>query len=127
MNEPLQPGSRPPADHSVELQGGYGHRPRSSRSSAERGRSAFIPMLILLVGMVGWSSFQLHHLGLESDAMSATRTNQEPQIQQAQRIRQSLESLASETKKLADSGNANAKTVVEELRKRGVTINAAAK
>jgi hypothetical protein len=31
--------------------------------------------------------------------------------------------LALETQKLADAGNPNARTVVDELRKRGITIN----
>jgi len=45
------------------------------------------------------------------------------QVEQAQKVRQTLDRLASETQRLADGGNANARLVVEELRKRGVTIN----
>jgi hypothetical protein len=44
-------------------------------------------------------------------------------VQQAQRVRQTLDALASETKKLADAGNPNAKIVIDELAKRGITVN----
>lgn len=87
--------------------------------------SPFAPLLILLLGMIAWSGFQLHHLVLESGSLDAARAGQEAQVQQAQRVRQALEAVANETRKLADAGNPNARTVVEELRKRGVTINAA--
>lgn len=83
-------------------------------------------MLILMLGMVAWSGFQLQHLTTEADALATARAGQEAQVQQAAKVRQALEAVAQETRKLADAGNANAKVVVEELRKRGVTINAAA-
>lgn len=39
------------------------------------------------------------------------------------KVRATLDALALETRKLADAGNANARVVVDELRKRGITIN----
>ncbi len=102
------------------------HSHRGSRSRQPTGMSPFAPLLILLLGMVAWSGFQFQHLLLESDALAAARAGQEPQVQQAAKVRQALEAVAQETRKLADGGNANAKVVVEELRKRGVTINPAA-
>lgn len=109
-------------EQTVELQGQYSRRHRSGRAP-DNGSSPFVPLLILLLGMLAWSGFQLHHLGLEADALLVARNGQESQFQQAQRTRQALENLATETRKLADAGNASAKVVVEELRKRGVTIN----
>jgi hypothetical protein len=113
--------NRPP--HDSELGQAYGRR--SSRQRASSGLSPFAPMLILLLGMVAWSGFQLQHLMTEADALAAARAGQETQVQQAQKVRQALDAVANETRKLADAGNANARTVVDELRKRGVTINPA--
>jgi len=115
------------AHQAVDPADGSGHYgQRRSRPRPVQGSSPFVPMLIFLLGMVAWSGFQLHQLSLEFDALGAARGSQETQLQQAQRVRQALESVANETRKLADAGNANAKSVVDELRKRGVTINPAA-
>jgi len=56
------------------------------------------------------------------DALSV-RANQETTYQQAVKLRAQLDSIAAKTQILADQGNAGAKTIVEELQKRGVTIN----
>ena len=89
----------------------------------ETRRSPFLPLLILMGSLAVWTGFQTYHLTTERSALATLRANQEAQVQQAQRVRQSLDQLATETQKLADAGNANARVVVEELRKRGVTIN----
>ena len=47
-------------------------------------------------------------------------------VDSAAKLRASLDALASDTQRLADAGNASAALLVAELRKRGVTINAAA-
>lgn len=123
MSDATASAAHQPVDPAVGP-GHYGHR--SGRSRPVKGSSPFVPMLIFLLGMVAWSGFQLYQLSLESDALATARGSQETALQQAQRVRQALESVANETRKLADAGNANAKTVVDELRKRGVTINPAA-
>jgi hypothetical protein len=46
-------------------------------------------------------------------------------VDNAGRLRASLDGLAADTQRLADAGNASAALLVTELRKRGVTINAA--
>lgn len=89
----------------------------------EERRSPFLPLLILMGSIAVWTGFQSYHLTTERSGLAALRANQDGQVQQAQRVRQSLDQLATETQKLADAGNANARVVVEELRKRGVTIN----
>lgn len=89
----------------------------------QRGETAFAPLLILMLALATWTGFQTYQLLREKQALAALRTNQEPTIQQAQKVRQTLDQLATETQKLADAGNPNARLVVEELRKRGVTIN----
>ena len=49
--------------------------------------------------------------------------DQEQVVQNAAKMRAQLDALAAETQRLADQGNPNAKLLVEELRKRGITIN----
>lgn len=87
------------------------------------GYSPFVPLLIVLISAVGWSSFQYYQLQAEGTALKAAQANQDAAVQQAQRVRQTLDALAAQTKRLADSGNPNAKTVVDELGRRGITIN----
>jgi hypothetical protein len=94
-----------------------------SNVSTHTHRSAFLPLLILMLALAAWTGYQTFQLSREREALATLRANQEQPLLQAQRVRQTLDQLATETQKLADAGNANARTVVEELRKRGVTIN----
>ncbi len=93
------------------------------RPSEDRGPSAFIPVLILTASLAVWTGFQTYQFLKERDGLSVLRANQEVPLQQAQKVRQTLDQLATETQKLAEGGNPNARLVVDELRKRGVTIN----
>ena len=86
-------------------------------------RSPFIPLLILFLATAAWSGFQFRQLQLEKATLTTLRTNQEELVQQAEKVRSTLDRLALETQKLADAGNPSARIVVDELRRRGVTIN----
>ena len=79
--------------------------------------------MVFFVAATAWSGFQWYQLQLESETLTALRGNQASQLQQAQKVRATLDAMAQETQRLADTGNANARLVVEELRKRGITIN----
>lgn len=92
---------------------------------AAQGYNPFVPLLILFLTAAVWSGFQAYQLRQEHVALTTTRGNQEAPLQQAQRVRQNLDALAAQTKRLADAGNANARLVVDELARRGVTINPA--
>jgi hypothetical protein len=93
------------------------------KAEAAHGRSVFIPATVFFLAWFIWAAFQAVQLHEENKSLMTLGAGQEQQLQQAQRVRQTLDALASETQKLADSGNANAKVVIEELRKRGVTVN----
>jgi hypothetical protein len=92
------------------------------RQEGQKGRTPFVPLLIFFAAAVAWSAFQFYQLQLESATLATLRANQDPQLQQAQRVRSTLDTMALETQKLADAGNPNARLVVEELGKRGITI-----
>jgi hypothetical protein len=82
-----------------------------------------VPLLIFFAAWLAWAIFQALQLHEESKSLQSLKASQEQQVQQAQRVRQTLDALASETKKLADAGNPNAKIVIDELAKRGITVN----
>jgi len=85
--------------------------------------SPFVPVLILAVAFLVWSVFQTIMLAREATTLASARASQELQTRNADKLRQALDGVARDTVKLADKGNANARLIVDQLRKRGVTIN----
>jgi hypothetical protein len=59
----------------------------------------------------------------ERDALAAAQGNLEKPLQESKKLRERLDTLARETQLLANRGNKSALLVVDELRKRGITIN----
>jgi hypothetical protein len=100
---------------------------RHSRSRAEAvvqaSGSVFVPALLLALAFVLWLAFQAVQLLREQQQLSVATANMQPQVQVATKMRAALDALATSTAKLAADGNANARVIVDELRKRGVTIN----
>ncbi len=99
--------------------------PRESRLSDAGGDaiSPFIPMLILGLVLAGWFGFQAVQLRAERSAMSDLLTSQEKQVQDSKKLRDSLDTIARGTAQLAAGGNPNAKLIIDELKKRGITIS----
>jgi len=87
------------------------------------GASAFIPLIILTLSAVGWAAFQMTQLMRERDVLAEARLNQERPMENAKKLREGLDALAKQTQLLATKGNAGAKIIVDELKKRGITIN----
>lgn len=94
-----------------------------ARRAEPQGVSPFLPILIFFLAWLAWGVFQAVQLHEESKSLDGLRASQQPQVEQAQRVRQTLDTLALETQKLAEAGNQNARLVIEELRKRGITVN----
>jgi hypothetical protein len=86
-------------------------------------RSAFWPLLIIGVAIASWTGFQTYQLVQEHAALKTLHTNQEALVQNAVKLRAQLDGIAGDTQRLANAGNANAQVIVNELRRRGVTIN----
>jgi hypothetical protein len=89
-------------------------------------RNLFVPLALIFAAMLFWFAFQAIQFVRERSALATGFEQQEKVIQEANKLRQSLDAIAAATQKLADAGNANAQLLVDELRKRGVTINPAA-
>jgi hypothetical protein len=96
---------------------------RRDSQSQEGGRSYFIPLLLIAVALVIWTGFQTTQLLRERRYLKTVLTGQSPTVEQSQKLRAQLDSIAKGTLQLANQGNSNAKIIVEELRKRGITIN----
>ena len=86
-------------------------------------RSPAIPLGILAAAMFVWAGAVALNQMAETSRLKEVRANQEALVQNSQKLRASLDALASETAKLAAQGNPNAKMLVDELAKRGITIN----
>lgn len=100
-------------------------QPQATRRAAP-AHSPFVPVLLgsgaLLLGL-GW---QAQLLLAERSTLQAAHTSQQQTVDNAGTLRASLDTLAANTQRLADSGNASAGLLVAELRQRGITINAQA-
>ena len=110
LNEPT------PTAHRVPVT-----RPASFPSQAYP--SLFLPLAIVVVTLFVWAGFQTVQLVRERTALHTLKANQEPTIQEAAKVRAQLDSIAGRMAVLASQGNAGARVIVEELRRRGITVN----
>ncbi len=119
--EPAQ--SSPGAEHTPER----GDTDRMAKMTASRGpsaqRGAFVPLLLGGLALLLWFVLQAWLLLDEEANLRAAHASQQQTVERAGKLRQSLDAIAADTQRLADAGNPNARLLVEELRKRGVTIN----
>lgn len=81
-------------------------------------------MLLGATALAAWFGLQTWLLLDEQTRLNAAHTAQQQTVDNAAKLRQSLDGIATDTQRLADAGNPNARLLVEELRKRGVTITA---
>ena len=130
--------SRAVESRSADSRGGGAHladsRPFESRSGditaplaaapeKPAQRSAFVPMILGGMALLGSMAFQgYQHLG-DRQTLQNAHAAQQQTVDNAGKLRASLDALAADTQRMADAGNASARLLVEELKKRGVTIN----
>ena len=103
---------------------------RSSRETEDkaqvRARGPFVPLALACLALLGWMAFQSWLLLNDRQALQSAHASQQQTVDNAGKLRGSLDTLAADTQRLADAGNGSARLLVEELKKRGVTINPAA-
>jgi len=85
--------------------------------------SAFVPLLLGSLALLVVLGYQTFVLVAERSALNATHSGQQQTVDNATKLRNSLDALAADTQRLADAGNPNAGLLVAELRKRGISIN----
>ncbi|MGH8317798.1 MAG: hypothetical protein ACREUL_07445 [Steroidobacteraceae bacterium] len=88
-----------------------------------RTGSLFLPLLLLGLAVLGWTAFQTVELVREHQGLSSVHAAQRRAVDQSQKLRASLSTMAADTQRLADGGDAGAKLIVERLRQQGITIN----
>ncbi len=100
------------------------HATGPERADPERvAHSAFVPVLLGGLALLVVLGYQTFVLVAEREALNATHTGQQQTVDNAAKLRNSLDLLAADTQRLADVGNPNAGLLVAELRKRGISIN----
>ncbi len=87
-------------------------------------RSAFWPLLPLALAVTAWLSHQAWALDQERRQFEQALLAQQAAVDQAGTLRRTLDLLATDTQRLAEAGNGNARALVDELRRRGITIQA---
>ena len=88
-----------------------------------RAHSAFVPLLLLGLAVLAVLGWQTWSLSSERGALNTAFEAQQQTVDNAGKLRASLDGLAADTQRLADRGNPNAAQLVTELKKRGITID----
>jgi hypothetical protein len=102
-----------------------GARPQA-QSTAKSNHGTFVPTLLCAMALCGWFGFQTLQSFDDRGALLAAHASQQQTVDNAGKLRASLDALAADTQRMAETGNVNARALVEELRRRGVTINSSA-
>lgn len=92
-------------------------------AAAVAPRSAFVPLLLGLLALLASFGWQTAGLLADRQALQAAHAGQQQTVDNAGKLRASLDALAADTQRLAEAGNGNAALLVAELKKRGITIN----
>lgn len=93
------------------------------RRPAAADAGTFWPLLLLALAGLGWMTFQLMLSVNDRKTLRDAHAQQQQTVDKSAQLRASLDALASDTHRLAEAGNPNARALVEELKRRGVTIN----
>ena len=87
-------------------------------------RPSRLPLILTIASLLVWFGFQTVQLVVERGNLGSVKGNLEAPMQESQKVRAQLEALINKTAELAKQGNTNAKSVIEELEKRGIPIRA---
>lgn len=99
---------------------------RAATPAGTAGPGPFVPLLLATATLCLWAAGATWQLFEARSALLQTHQSQQETVNNAGRLRASLDALAADTQRLADTGNPQAALLVNELKKRGITINAAA-
>jgi len=103
--------------------------PPSDRWWRSAGRREPWQVPLLLVAAAALLALVVSALQLidERGQLVRLRDGQAPQIQEANQFRERLQTIGSETARLADGGDAAAKKIVDAMKQQGVTLQAPGK
>ena len=82
-----------------------------------------LPLILVVVALFALMAFETGQAIHDRGALADLRRSQEPTVQEAIKVRQQLETLAGRTAQLATEGDEGAKTVVDQMKRQGVTLS----
>lgn len=89
------------------------------RSNVAKSAS-ILPLIITLLALVLYFSFQTLMLFSERNNLGFVKSNQDGALQEAQKVQAQFKLLVTKTSELASQGHAGAKMVMEGLERQGV-------
>jgi hypothetical protein len=107
-----------PADRTVLVMTKAMPEPKS-----QAPRSAFVPLLLGTLALLASFGWQSAGLLADREALLAAHAGQQQTVDNAAKLRSSLDALAADTQRLAEAGNGSAALLVAERKKRGITIH----
>ncbi len=84
----------------------------------------WLPIVIVVVSFFVLMAFETGYAIHDRDGLAEQTRLQEPAVQEAMKLRQRLEALASKTAQLAADGDEGAKSVVDQMKRQGITLSA---
>jgi len=84
--------------------------------------SLAVPLALVAVSLFLLMTFQTVQMIRDHGTLTNLRTSQETTVQESIKLRKQLETLAGKTAQLAADGDAGARTVVEQMRRQGVSL-----
>ena len=116
MSEPFSPAGRTePLDAPMTLGG-------PTFPDTPDTMSAFLPVLILGLVLLGWFAFQAVQLRAERTVIAEAMTTQDKQVEESRKLRDSFYAIFHGAEVLGDGGDANAKAVIDNLKRRGINV-----
>ena len=82
-----------------------------------------VPLALLALAFCLMLVFQMVQLVRQSQSLATVAANQESPLQEAARLRQAADALASDIVQLAQQGNTNAKQVVDEMARQNIKLH----
>ena len=82
-----------------------------------------LPLLLGLAAFALFLLFQTSQILREHSLLSTAYQSQETPLQESNKVRQQLETIAQKTSDLASKGNANAQAIINELARQGIKID----
>jgi len=92
-----------------------------AREAANNGLA--VPVILVVVALFVLMAFETGQAIHDRGGLSDLRRSQEPTVQEAIKVRQQLDSLARKTAQLAADGDEGAKSVVDQMKRQGVSLN----
>lgn len=85
-----------------------------------------LPIFLITLSFFALMAFETGYAIHDRDGLAEQSRLQEPIVQEAVKLRQKLEALASKTAQLAAEGDEGAKSIVDQMKRQGVTLSAPA-